>query len=1003
MISKVVAHSALHNIAACGCANGTVLFDARFGLEKSITDANGLVTTTDYDALGRISAITYPDGINSTQMDYKLCTGCDLQTYQSQAHWYIQSKTSGESAIRTYYDALDREIGTRSKGLNGDYSYSYQTLDRFGRVVANSLAFRSDEIAQVTSTDYDVLSRPVSTTFPDNSIESIAYSTGSSVNSHAIAIKTVTNSLQQATGYFYDGQSRERKVVDALSSEVYYSYDAQGNLSGTEVRPVSGASVFHGIVYDALGRKIQLDDPDTGITTYKYNALGLLYETTDAMNQVIRYAYDVLERQTVRIDRATGASQSHSWVYDNATGAGVGQLASVSGVDTEGAVFTERYNYDNLGRLLTTTNTIKGESYTSTTHYDSLYRVDGLTYPGGFTARYRYSDYGYLQAIENAHGSVGNTTVYWEASDDDAFGNITGYSQGNGVVTSKAFDPQTGLIERIAAIRNSNSIQNHVYDFDTEGNLNWREDAVRSITEHFCYDSLNRLTHSNVGSSCSSGKTITYDYHGNITSRSDVQGNQMYRYGSNAGPHAVTSIGNGNPYTYNAKGEMLSGGGKTGLTYTSYGKPTHMQKGSYYTDIAYDSNQNRIQRIDGGNTFVETTTYIGKLYEKVVTSQKTLERFYIGDSVIRIEETTSNGNYNERTVYLHQDHIGSVAAKTDEAGNIIESLANEPWGKQLSDSWNGTEKAQGYNPEETDRGFTGHEHLTGVGLIHMNGRVYDPAIGRFMSPDPIIQDPLNTQSYNRYTYVFNNPLRYVDPTGFTCEDSGNPDTGGSCTTTAPDLSGDNGGFGQFFDFISRLLVAPDIVSGNIFNDDGINQSQLRDDISNSFVDGRDFLLPNDLSILAEHGADIAGAALADVGVGKLIIGGIATRANKFTKPKEKIENKEKKVGDKNKVTEGVGRTPATAPVGRKNNPLENLSDTPTRNADEVINGRRFTGHSLDQAQNRGLTPSVIDDAIKNGSKSADPIPGRSRNFSPKNNITVITEGNDVITVFPGRR
>ena len=96
-------------------------------------------------------------------------------------------------------------------------------------------------------------------------------------------------------------------------------------------------------------------------------------------------------------------------------------------------------------------------------------------------------------------------------------------------------------------------------------------------------------------------------------------------YGNGAGPHAVTSIGNGNAYTYNAKGEMLSGGGRTGLTYTIYGKPKHMQKGSYYTDITYGPNQNRIQRIDGGNTFVETTTYIGKLYEKVV-SKRSIKR-----------------------------------------------------------------------------------------------------------------------------------------------------------------------------------------------------------------------------------------------------------------------------------------------------------------------------------------------------------------------------------------
>jgi RHS repeat-associated protein len=64
-----------------------------------------------------------------------------------------------------------------------------------------------------------------------------------------------------------------------------------------------------------------------------------------------------------------------------------------------------------------------------------------------------------------------------------------------------------------------------------------------------------------------------------------------------------------------------------------------------------------------------------------------------------------------------------------------------------------------------DRGYTGHEHLKTVGLIHMNGRIYDPVLRRFMSPDNFVQDKYNTQNYNRYGYVLNNPLIYVDQNG----------------------------------------------------------------------------------------------------------------------------------------------------------------------------------------------------------------------------------------------
>jgi RHS repeat-associated protein len=90
--------------------------------------------------------------------------------------------------------------------------------------------------------------------------------------------------------------------------------------------------------------------------------------------------------------------------------------------------------------------------------------------------------------------------------------------------------------------------------------------------------------------------------------------------------------------------------------------------------------------------------------------------------------------------YFHHDHLGSTAAVTDEAGKVIERMAFDPWGKRrntngLADT---TDSIAGLT---TDRGYTGHEHLDEMGIIHMNGRVFDPLIGRFMSADPYIQAP----------------------------------------------------------------------------------------------------------------------------------------------------------------------------------------------------------------------------------------------------------------------
>ena len=108
--------------------------------------------------------------------------------------------------------------------------------------------------------------------------------------------------------------------------------------------------------------------------------------------------------------------------------------------------------------------------------------------------------------------------------------------------------------------------------------------------------------------------------------------------------------------------------------------------------------------------------------------------------------------------YWLTDHLGSVVGVIDEAGVVKQKAAYGTWGDK-------TQLTQG-DPRAEERGYTGHEHLSEVGLVHMNGRVYDPVTGRFLSADPLIQDPYDAQSYNRYSYVKNNPLSYTDPSGY---------------------------------------------------------------------------------------------------------------------------------------------------------------------------------------------------------------------------------------------
>ncbi|MCL1666559.1 hypothetical protein M2T82_00635 [Elizabethkingia ursingii] len=123
--------------------------------------------------------------------------------------------------------------------------------------------------------------------------------------------------------------------------------------------------------------------------------------------------------------------------------------------------------------------------------------------------------------------------------------------------------------------------------------------------------------------------------------------------------------------------------------------------------------------------------------------------------------TQSSGSYN----FLHKDYLGSIMAVSDEEGNLLEEAHFDAWG--LCTKWR---KPGGLSDLEEgegllNRGYTSHEHFEYIGIIHMNGRLYDPLLRRFLNADENIQDPYNTQNYNKYAYVLNNPMLYNDPSG----------------------------------------------------------------------------------------------------------------------------------------------------------------------------------------------------------------------------------------------
>ncbi len=294
------------------------------------------------------------------------------------------------------------------------------------------------------------------------------------------------------------------------------------------------------------------------------------------------------------------------------------------------------------------------------------------------------------------------------------------------------------------------------YDFsDQTGNLLSRTftDIYSNILEEtFDYDALDRLT--SIDGELSS--TIEYDDDdgvslGNIVSKSDV-GSFEYTLSQ---PNAISGFST----TYS---DLLALPTQE-ITYTDFNKVETITEGVHSMSFEYGPSQTRKKVVYEKNSETEWTRYYaGNVELTEYADGDTKEVTYVnspdGLTAVYIDKNGSGQWY-----FVLKDHLGSIMGLINEDNELVESYSYDAWGRRRNtDDWSYDDVA---DADLLDRGYTGHEHLDMFNLINMNGRVYDPLVGRFLSPDNYVQQPGNTQSYNRYAYCFNNPLVYTDPDG----------------------------------------------------------------------------------------------------------------------------------------------------------------------------------------------------------------------------------------------
>jgi RHS repeat-associated protein len=721
----------------------------------------------------------------------------------------------------SYTDDQGKPTGTLNYAFDGGFIETTTAYNALGQVTQIAKPFHlatvDDQVTPVyTTTTYDDFNRVHTVT------DTLGVIDASGVSKSTVITNTYSGSTLQATRTV-NGQVQTRsetknaigKVASVTTqtetgpSTISYSYDADGNLTIT----TDPASNQVQIGYDTRGRKTSTVDPDMGTWGYTQDGFGDLVSQTDATLQSVVMTYDPLGRMLTKTD-STGTAQ---WVYDTAAGAGVGKLAAMVSVPdpklagpctiplvtvTGGNRSGKSWRYTAFGEVQEVDECADGTSFATTYQYDRG-RQSLVRYPvvgsSQLAVAYHYTSLGYLQYLSDESSDY---SVLWQAKAMNALGQVTDEQMRNGVETVSTRNPNTGWLLASTATAHADQdkqIQNWSYGFDEIGNLLTRNraDAVNAATssETFTYDLTNRLSTSVVTTSGGSNQpdSFAYDALGNLTQK----GGKVYTYGAGcqagprtAGPHAVCTVAGGAPFVYDANGNLTASGSRS-ATYSPLGKVTHVESDPATSqgndtgavDFMYGADGNRVvQSVTTGSTN-ERTIYVGlgatgkSLYERTTkTGAATTHVHFIyanavhGGNAFALRVLDNSGAVVANR-YYSADHLGSVTAMSDDQGHVSATGSDptmfgyDPWGARRNPDGTAANPAS-FNLPLGHRQFTGHEQIPDVGLVNMNGRLYDPSLGRFLSPDPNVQFVADLQSYNRYSYAGNNPLRYTDPSGY---------------------------------------------------------------------------------------------------------------------------------------------------------------------------------------------------------------------------------------------
>lgn len=739
-----------------GSVNNGYSTDFQYDFHDHLTsaiDCNGMNVRHENSPLGVVRK-TFP--IDGTEQRTVTLWAGDSPYKPEGASYYTWSKKTGDVTSMVFYHKSGLELRSVTFDFNGTPVFVDKKYNAKGLLDRESEPYRQgepEENLKWTCYYYDGKDRLLSVLYPDRTEKTMEYHGLRTVTTTrpAIGNSQVSTSILNVLGW-------PKAHIDAVGTQtpttVHYEYYPDGNLKWTRINNDETTTIR--LEYDHAGNRILLHDPDyctaTADLTSVYNAFGEEVSTTTPKGLTTTYLYDQFGRMIQRTEEepTVGGStetKTTTWTYnENAQTHQKGMLQSIT---YPGQTIT--YTYDEYQRLQRETVSFsQRESYTTSYTYDQASRKASIQYPSGFTACYQYNTIGYLKSITDND----NHELY-STQKTSPLGQIERFRLGENIVCNRDYHTEKQLLARIHTTKGENILQNLSYDYDGFSNLASRTDNKRNLEESFTYDHLNRLTGIWLNNSQTGG--MDYDAYGRMTGKT-TDNTVVFSdavYNATAKPHAIDY----------AEVDACSFSEQT-VTYTCFDKVKTVTQGNNTLEYTYGYDRQRTFKEEYANGTEHIKRYVGNCeFEIRPIDNTTVEKIltYLSSPIGVFAVVEKQGNA-ETIHYVLKDNLGSWTTITDSVGNVEQELSFDAWGNRRDpETWQTSSQLPA---PMFDRGFTGHEHLYAFSLINMNGRMYDPQMSLFLSVDAYVQSPDNSQSFNRYAYCLNNPLKYTDPSGW---------------------------------------------------------------------------------------------------------------------------------------------------------------------------------------------------------------------------------------------